>query len=127
MTDGAQTGRRKERGLIAVLCAVPWAWLICFAAFTAAVAVKVGHFPSYSNPDPKHVAGLNGLYTLTVLMLVPALLSTIVFGALAVRALLQRERLPGGFGSAALYVAGLALISAVFFADAFGLGSWLLD
>lgn len=52
--------------MITAVYALPLAWLVSFAVFTAAVSFVAGHFPSYGNPDPKHVDDLHLLYMLTV-------------------------------------------------------------
>jgi hypothetical protein len=127
MAIGIEVGRPIGRAMVAALYAAPWAWLVSFASFTAAVAYKVGHFPSYSNPDPKHVADLNGLYTLTVVLLLPVLLSPVLLGTCAVWALLSHSAYPVGLWRAVAYVLGYALIVTVLFGDAFGLAAWYFD
>ena len=59
--DAVSTRVRLGQAFLALFYLAPWAWLICFGIFTAAVTIAVGHFPSYSNPDPKHVDGLEPL------------------------------------------------------------------
>jgi hypothetical protein len=107
------------------LLAAPWAWLICFAVFTASATAVVGHFPSYSNPDPKHVEGLEPLYQLTVVLLLPLLLSPIVLGAYAASLRWRGRAIP--WRNAAAYAAGMAIAASVLFGNAFGLGNWLFD
>jgi hypothetical protein len=111
---------------LAVVYAAPWAWLISLAVFVTAVTLKVGHFPAYSHPDPKHVEGLAGLYLLTMILLLLAILSPVIVAAhLAWTRKLFRERKLGP--GAAFYVLGIALSAAVVGGDAFKLRTWLLD
>jgi hypothetical protein len=117
--------RQLSQAIIAVFFAAPWVWLACFAIFTAAVTIAVGHFPSYSNPDPKHVAGLEPLYLLTVLLLLPLALSPLVMGAHA-GSLLWRG-MPLQLQRTGTYLLGCALEAAILFGDAFGLANWLYD
>jgi hypothetical protein len=118
--------RRGTHPLLAAVCLVPWAWLLCLGVFVALVSLKLGHFPTYSNPDPKH-AGLSALYVLTIALLAATLFSPIVVGAaIALRALFGFGRL---FSQRILwaYAAGIAASAAIIFGNAFGLMSWLLD
>ncbi|MDX2202139.1 MAG: hypothetical protein NW223_05275 [Hyphomicrobiaceae bacterium] len=115
------------RASLTILYAAPLAWVACLAALASAVAVKVGHFPSYSNPDPKHVPGLGPLYEATVVLLFLAALSPLVIGALAGTKLLRAGRWDGGLWTSGIYLARLSLAGAVVFGDAFGLMTWLLD
>jgi hypothetical protein len=110
-----------------LLCAAPWAWLLCFTFLVAAVTVKVGHFPTYSNPDPKHVEGLGALYELTVLLLFAMLLSPVLIGGYLGHGLMLGRRLGIGPTAAGLYAAGLGLAATVLLGDAFGLADWLFD
>lgn len=118
--------QRLGRFALTAFCAAPWAWLACFAAFVAAVTVAVGHFPSYSNPDPKHVEGLGALYELTVLLLFATWLSPLVVGGYAAHALLSGRRLKFE-RPVVVYVAGMALAAIVLLGNVFGLASWLFD
>ncbi len=115
------------KAAIAVLYAAPLAWVACLAAFVFAVTLKVGHFPSYSNPDPKHVAGLGLLHETAVMLLFLALLSPVVLGIRAGSALLREGASTGRRWVSRIYFAGLALAAVVMFGDAFGLMTWLLD
>lgn len=72
--------RRLGGAYLALFYVAPLAWVACLGAFACAVTIEVGHFPSYSNPDPKHVAGLAPLYEATVLLFFLALLSPLVIG-----------------------------------------------
>lgn len=111
---------------LVVLYAAPWAFLVCLAVFVAAVSLKVGHFPTYSQPDPKHVGGLSGLYLLTMVLLALACLSPVVVGAhYAWARFADRERI-GGW-NAAFYTLGVALSAFIAVGDAFKLRTWLLD
>jgi hypothetical protein len=127
MPAGSEVVQRLGRLVLAAFYVAPWAWLACFAVFVAAVTVKVGHFPSYSNPDPKHVEGLGALYELTVLLLFAAWLSPIVGGGYLARALLFGRSLNFRLTTAAIYVAGLGITSILLFGNAFGLANWLFD
>jgi hypothetical protein len=95
-----QASHRLGRDLLAATYAAPWAWLACFAVFVSAATCKVGHFPSYSNPHPKHVAGLCALY---------------------------RRNLEVEPWKAVVYVLGASLVAAMILGNAFGLGNWLFD
>ena len=100
-------------------------WLVCFGIFTAAVTIAVGHFPSYSNPDPKHVAGLEPLYQLTVVLLLPLALSPLAMGAYTGSLLWRGLQVP--LPRTAAYLLGCALAAAILFGNALGLGNWLCD
>ncbi len=113
--------------MITAVYALPLAWLVSFAVFTAAVSFVAGHFPSYGNPDPKHVDDLHLLYMLTVELLLLAVVSPVLVGAhLAWRAFKRRKRTiePGRI---TLYATGIALSAVVLLGDAFGLRNWLFD
>lgn len=116
---------RLGRALLAVFYIAPWAWLICFGIFVSAVTIKVGHFPSYSNPDPKHVEGLGALYLLTVALLLPVLLSPILIGGYAVSLLWRGLHVE--LWKAAVYVLGVAFTASLLLGNAFDLGNWLFD
>jgi hypothetical protein len=115
------------RALVVLFYAAPWAWLICFGIFVAAVTYKVGHFPSYSNPDPKHVAGLCTLHMTTVVLLLATFLSPLVVGAHLALVALSQRRLRVEPWKATSYAVALSLAGMVIFGDAFGLGTWLFD
>ena len=118
--------QRLGRASLTAVYAAPWAWLLCLAVLVMAVTWKVGHFPSYSQPDPKHVDGLSGLYLLTMILLLLTCLSPVVAVAHLVWAKLNgREHIRGG--PAALYGLGVALSASVILGDAFGLCTWLFD
>jgi hypothetical protein len=119
--------RQLATALHAALYAAPWVWLICLAVFVTAVTFKVGHFPSYSQPDPKHVDGLAGLYLLTMVLLVLAALSPIVVATQMLWARLRGRAQPIRRRTAAIYLLGVSLSAAVIVGDAFGLCSWLFD
>jgi hypothetical protein len=96
------------------------------AVFVTMVTLKVGHFPVYSQPDPKHVDGLSGLYLLTMMLLLLACVSPVVVGAhFAWARFAGREHIDGR--NAALYVVGAALSAFIVVGDAFKLRTWLLD
>ena len=56
---------RAARPVLALWVAMPWLFLACFGVFLAAVVFSIGRLPSYSNPDPKRVAGLGPVHHLT--------------------------------------------------------------
>ena len=119
--------RRIGRTCLVIAYAAPWAWVLCLGIFAWAVTVKVGHFPSYSNPDPKHVADLSLLYEATVVLFFIALLSPLVIGTRTAVALLRSGRWRDGPWASGVYLAGVSLTGAVVFGDPFGLMTWLLD
>ena len=112
--------------LLAVLYAAPWAFLVCLAIFASAVALKVGHFPTYSQPDPKHVGGLSSLYLLTMILALLACISPVVVGAHVVWARFMGLKHIDG-RNAVFYALGIALSAFVIVGDAFKLRTWLLD
>ena len=112
---------------LVIFYAAPWAALVCLAVFVTAVTLEVGHFPAYSQPDPKHVDGLSGLYLLTMVLLLLACLSPIVVGIhYAWARFAGRDHIGGGW-SAAFYVLGVALSAFIVVGDACELRTWLLD
>jgi hypothetical protein len=111
---------------LVIFYAAPWAALVCLAVFVTAVTLEVGHFPAYSQPDPKHVDGLSGLYLVTMVLLVLACLSPIVVGAHYAWARLAGRENIGGW-NAAFYALGVALSAFIVVGDAFKLRTWLLD
>jgi hypothetical protein len=127
MEIGMKAGGSLGRDILTGFYLAPWAWLVCFAVFTATVTLEVGHFPSYSNPDPKHVHGLHGLYQLNVILLLLALLSPLVIGAYAGWTALRQRSPQVGPAAGAAYALGLALMAAILLGNAFGLGNWLFD
>ena len=111
---------------LVVLYIAPWAFLVSLAVFASAVALKVGYFPVYSQPDPKHVGGLSGLYLLTMMLLLLACVSPVVVGAhFAWARFAGREHIKGRY--AVIYALGVALSALVIVGDAFKLRTWLLD
>lgn len=123
--DAVSARPRPGQTILAAFYLAPWVWLGCFAVLTATVTIAVGHFPSYSNPDPKHVAGLQPLYLLTVALLLPLVLSPLVMGAYAGSLLWRGLQVPPQ--RTAAYLTGCALAAAILLGNAFGLGSWLCD
>ncbi len=112
---------------LAFCLTLPWLFLACFGIFLASVTLSVGHFPSYSDPDPKHIDGLAPLYLLTMQLLLATAASPLIICASAVY-----RRIMGGpvvrEGKAlAGYAAGMLAASLLIFGDALGLGSWLFD
>ncbi|WP_295557987.1 hypothetical protein [uncultured Hyphomicrobium sp.] len=115
------------RGLLALFYAAPWAWLLCFAAFTAAATYVTGHVPSYGNPDPKQIDDLWILYTLVVMWLGLTLLSPFVVAAHAFARVvsspaphLERQHL-------LVYALGATLVAYIIVGDPAGLATWLWD
>jgi hypothetical protein len=118
---------RIGRFTAAIFYAAPWAWLICFGTFAAAVARETGHFPSYSNPDPKHVESLARHYIAVVVLLGLALASPVIVAAhVALRAILY-PAWPVQWGRLARYALGAALVAYVILGDPAGLSTWLFD
>ncbi len=118
---------RIGRVTAAIFYAAPWAWLVCFGAFTAAVARETGHFPSYGNPDPKHVQSLEWHYMAVVILLGLVLLSPIVVSAhVALRAILY-PAWPAQWARLARYALGAGLVAYVLIGDPAGLSTWLFD
>ena len=74
---------RAARLVLALWVAMPWLFLACFSVFLAAVVLSIGRLPSYSNPDPKQVAGLRPVHFLTMQMLIASAVSPLVVGATA--------------------------------------------
>lgn len=126
-TIARSAARGLGRASMAVLYVAPLAWVACLAAFATAVAFEVGHFPRYSNPDPKHVKSLCVLYEATVILFFLAMFSPLVIGARAGVMALRSGAWSGGPWTSGIYLAGLSLAGAVVFGDAFGLMTWLLD
>jgi hypothetical protein len=118
---------RIGRFAAAIFYVAPWAWLICFGAFTAAVARETGHFPSYSNPDPKHVESLALHYELVVILLGLAVISPVIVAShVALRAILY-PAWPPQWGRLARYAIGAALVLYVLVGNPAGLSTWLFD
>ena len=117
---------RATRLILALWVAMPWLFLICFGVFFTAVVLSIGRLPSYSNPDPKHVAGLGPVHYLTMQMLIASVASPLVVGA---SALIGRVRGRAVASRAALlgHALGVLLVAILIFGNVLGLGSWLLD
>ena len=117
---------RAARPLLALWVAMPWLFLACFAVFLTAVIVSIGRLPSYSNPDPKRVAGLWPLYFLTAQMLIAGAVSPLVVGASALIGHLRGQ--PSASRAALVgHALGVLLVAILIFGNVLGLGSWLLD
>lgn len=119
--------QRLGKVALAIVYGAPWLWVVCFGAFVWAVTSEVGHLPSYSNPDPKHVVSLEWLYLLVVALLGLTVLSPVIVAAhVTLRAILypawpvERARL-------LRYAAGAALVVYVIIGNPAGLSSWLFD
>jgi hypothetical protein len=119
--------QRIGRFIAAIFYVAPWAWLVCFGAFTAAVARETGHFPSYSNPDPKHVADLSLLYAAVVILLGLALLSPVIVGVHVMLRAILYPAWPLQWARLARYALGAVLATYVIFGDPAGLSTWLFD
>ena len=55
------------------LCYLPWAWLTLLAIFTLSVTIHYGHFPSYGNPEPFILTGIDAFLHTAVLFGIVAL------------------------------------------------------
>jgi hypothetical protein len=117
---------RTARLVLALWVAMPWMFLACFGVFLAAVVLGIGRLPSYSNPDPKHVAGLGPVHYLTMQMLIASAASPLVVGA---SALIGYVRGRTTASSAALlgHALGVLFVVILIFGNPLGLSSWLFD
>ena len=117
---------RAARLVLALWVAMPWLFLACFGVFLAAVVVSIGRLPSYSNPDPKQVAGLRHVHFLTMQMLIASAASPLVVGATA---LIGRAagRAPASRTALLGHTLGVLLVAILIFGNVLGLGNWLLD
>ena len=125
-----QIGRmapRLGRLLLAFWLALPWMFLACFGIFLASVALSVGHFPSYSNPDPKHVDGLAPLYLLTMQLLLATAASPLLICAGSVVRRVRGTPMLRERRALAGYATGMLMASMLILGNALGLGSWLFD
>ena len=113
--------------LLAAFYVAPWMWLLTLGALLAGAIVQFGHFPSYSNPDPRWVVGFAPVHDAAFLLLVPALLSPLVVVAEIVWRVARGGDALTRAPALLAYVLGCALAGAVIFGDAFGLMNWLLD
>jgi hypothetical protein len=118
---------RLARPALAFCLALPWMFLVCFGIFLASVVLSVGHFPSYSNPDPKHIDGLAPLYLLTMHLLLATATSPLLLFAGALVRRIRRAPMLGERRALAGYAAGTLAASMLIFGNALGLGSWLFD
>ena len=55
------------------LCYLPWAWLTLLAIFTLSVTIHYGHFPSYGNPEPFILTGIDAFLHTAVMFGIVAL------------------------------------------------------
>jgi hypothetical protein len=102
-------------------------FLACFGIFLAPVALSVGHFLSYSNPDPKHVDALAPPYLLTIqLLLATAASPLLICAGAVVRRVRGTPMLPERRALAG-YATGLLTACMLIFGNTLGLGSWLFD
>jgi hypothetical protein len=105
---------------------MPWIFLAFFSVFLAVVVVSIGRLPSYSNPDPKHVAGLWPLYVLTMQTLIASAASPLVVGATALIGH-ARGRTPASRPALLGHALGVLLVAILIFGNVQGLSSWLFD
>lgn len=119
--------RSLRTSLLALFYAAPWAWLLTFAAFTAAVAVEVGHLPRYGNPDPKSVAGLQHLYLVTAMFLGLAVLSPLIVGLHVASSAVTGAMSSIDRRALLSYGLGAALAISILVGDSLGLRNWLFD
>jgi hypothetical protein len=119
-------GSRLVHLILALWVAMPWLFLVCFGVFLTAVVLTIGRLPSYSNPDPKHVAGLGPVHYLTMQMLIASTVSPLVVGATT---LIGRVRGKAPASRAALlgHTLGVLLVAILIFGNVLGLSSWLFD
>ncbi len=116
--------------LIAAVTLLPWLWLTVFALFVVLVTRRVGHLPTYGQPDPKVVDGVSYLYYPIMLLLPAVLISPIAWLLINGLASAGKIDFPRRRMQLALYVAGILLFSLVLFGQVGGLGglmNWLLD
>jgi hypothetical protein len=113
--------------LLVGIYGAPWGWIAAFGALVWATISETGHFPSYSNPDPKSLADYGWLYEVNAFLLVLAFVSPVLVALhVAFRAVwypvqpLQRRRL-------VFYAIGAAIVAAVVFGNPAGLSSWFFD
>lgn len=112
---------------VGIFYAAPWAWLVCFAVFVIGVMLEVGHFPAYSNPDPKHVEGLESLYFGVVVLLFMSLASPVIVALhVLVRAVFW-PAWPFETLRLVIYALGAGLVAWVILGNPAGLASWLAD
>jgi hypothetical protein len=61
---------------------LPWFWLALMALFTTAVALQVGHLPTFGRPDPKDTGYLLVLYWPVLLLLSPTTIAPLLWSLL---------------------------------------------
>ena len=114
------------RLILALWVAMPWLFLACFSIFLVAVVVTIGRLPSYSNPDPKNVAGLGPVHYLTMQMLIASAVSPLVVGASALIGHV-RGKAPASRAALLGHMLGVLLVATLVFGNVLGLSSWLFD
>jgi hypothetical protein len=111
------------RALLALAALAPWLWLVLFAALAAAATLHLGRLPRYNNPDPKHIAHLASLYSMTSALLVPMALSPLaISGCLTIRSFLRPDIRDERWQLLAYALAAVAI-----FGNVLGLSDWFLD
>jgi hypothetical protein len=111
---------------LALWVAMPWLFLVCFGVFLTAVVLTIGRLPSYSNPDPKHVAGLGPIHYLTMQMLIASTVSPLVVGATTLIGQV-RGKAPASRAALLGHTLGVLLVAILIFGNVLGLSSWLFD
>ena len=115
------------RAIMALAALAPWLWLVLFAALAAAATLHLGRLPRYNNPDPKHIAHLASLYSMTSTLLVPMALSPLaISGCLAIRSFVRPDIRDERWKLLA-YGLGYALAAVTIFGNVLGLSDWFLD
>lgn len=113
--------------LARIACYLPWIWLALFAFYVLAVALQVGHLPTYGQPDPKD-AGAASLLYMPVLVLLLLVMATIPIGAgLSAVRLLRGVPQAIRRGEAIAYLVGISLLLLFVMNDLAGLMTWLGD
>ena len=117
---------RAARMVLALWVAMPWVFLACFGVLLAAVILSIGRLPSYSNPDPKYIAGLGPVHCLTMQMLITSAVSPLVVGATALIGHV-RGWVPTSRAALVGHALGALLVAILIFGNMLGLSSWLFD
>ena len=113
--------------MLTIFLYAPWAWLLFFCLMILGVFLQFGHWPSYTNPDPKQIGVFSHLITPVYALIILTLISPIYISFQAIRSWYSKAGMPWHNKQLMIYFTGMLIFSLVMFFDIYGLRNWFLD
>jgi uncharacterized membrane protein YGL010W len=108
-----------------IISYLPLGWLVIFSVFILRVYLKLGHMPTYNNPDPKDL-GMDINYNM-VFWGLPVVLFSAIFWIIAIvgTGIIDRRKLAKV--DCLIYIIIYLTIIFLLRSQGLGLGNWLTD